>query len=62
MEFVADCESEADNPDGRPYGHERKHNGCRAEIGGCVSGYTYISRDPTCVSQIVFLPGRMLYA
>ncbi len=56
MAFVADCESEADNPDGRPYGHERKYNGCRAEIGGCVSGYTYISRDPTCVSQIVFLP------
>ena len=25
-------------------GHERKHNACRAEIGGCVSGYTYISR------------------
>ncbi len=25
-------------------GHERKHNACRAEIGGCVSGYTYASR------------------
>jgi len=25
-------------------GHERKHNACRADIGGCVSGYTYISR------------------
>jgi len=25
-------------------GHERKHNACRAEIGGCVSGFTYISR------------------
>ena len=25
-------------------GHERKHNACRAEVGGCVSGYTYISR------------------
>ena len=25
-------------------GHERKHNACRAEIGGCVSGYTYISK------------------
>jgi len=25
-------------------GHERKHNACRAEIGGCVSDYTYISR------------------
>jgi len=24
-------------------GHARKHNTCRAEIGGCVSGYTYIS-------------------
>jgi hypothetical protein len=21
-------------------GHKRKHNACRAEIGGCVSGYT----------------------
>jgi len=27
-----------------PAGHERKHKACRAEIGGCVSGYTYISR------------------
>jgi len=25
-------------------GHERKHNASRADIGGCVSGYTYISR------------------
>ncbi len=25
-------------------GHKHKHNACRAEIGGCVSGYTYISR------------------
>ena len=25
-------------------GHERKHNACRADIGGCVSGHTYISR------------------
>ncbi len=25
-------------------GHERKHNTCRADIGGCVSGYTYINR------------------
>jgi len=25
-------------------GHKRKHNACRAEIGGCVSDYTYISR------------------
>ncbi len=25
-------------------GHECKHNACRAEIGGCVSGYTCISR------------------
>jgi len=25
-------------------GHERKHNACRADIGGCVSGYTYIRR------------------
>ncbi len=25
-------------------GHERKHNACRAEVGGCISGYTYISR------------------
>ncbi len=25
-------------------GHERKHNACRAEVGGCVSGYTYIRR------------------
>jgi len=24
--------------------HERKHNACRADIGGCVSGYTSISR------------------
>jgi hypothetical protein len=23
-------------------GHERKHNACRAEVGGCESGYTYI--------------------
>ncbi len=25
-------------------GHERKHNACRAEIGGYVSGYTCINR------------------
>ena len=25
-------------------GHKRKHNACRAGIGGCVGGYTYISR------------------
>ncbi len=23
--------------------HERKHDACRAEIGGCVTDYTYIS-------------------
>ena len=22
-------------------GYERKHNACRADIGGCVRGYTY---------------------
>jgi len=32
-------------------GHKHKHNACRAEIGGCVSGYTYISR----VKQLWFL-------
>jgi hypothetical protein len=25
-------------------GHERKHNACRAEVGGCVCGYTYVRR------------------
>jgi hypothetical protein len=40
MAFVADCWGEADSADG----HKRKHNACTAEIGGCVSGYTYISR------------------
>ena len=25
-------------------GHERKHNACRAEVGSCVGGYTYIRR------------------
>ncbi len=28
----------------RTAGHERKHVACRADIGGCVSGYTDISR------------------
>ncbi len=27
-------------------GHERKHNACKAETGGCVSDYTHISRVP----------------
>jgi len=61
MAFVADCESEADNPDGRPYGHERKHNGCRAEIGGRVSAYTYINRirSPTSVYMSVKEKGHV---
>ena len=25
-------------------GHERKHNACSADIGGCCSGTTYVSR------------------
>jgi len=37
-------------------GHQRKHNACRAEIKGCVSGYTHFSRDTTRVSQIVLVP------
>ena len=24
--------------------HERKHSACRADIGGCVYGYAFISR------------------
>ena len=28
-------------------GHERKHNACRADIGGCVCGDTYISSVKT---------------
>ena len=38
---AADCEVEADS---LTAGHERKHNACRAEFGGCISGYTYITR------------------
>ncbi len=40
MAAVAGCRVKADGPDG----HVRKHNACRAEIGGCMSGHTYISR------------------
>jgi len=37
-------------------GHECKHNACRAEVGGCVSGYTYIRRIGTAPSaSAVFL-------
>ena len=32
-------------------GHECKHNAYRADIGGCVSGYTYISRVPSITGQ-----------
>ncbi len=34
-------------------GHKRKHNECRTEVRGCVSGYTYISRvkSPESVYQ-----------
>ncbi|DBA78619.1 TPA: hypothetical protein ACH3X1_008546 [Trebouxia sp. C0004] len=27
-----------------PAGQKHKHNACRADIGGCVNGYTYISK------------------
>ncbi len=35
---------------------ERKPNTCRADLGGCVSGYTYISRDTAltmCVQALL---------
>ena len=34
-------------------GHERKHNACRADVGGSVNSYTYISRvkSPQVVCQ-----------
>ena len=37
-------------------GHQRKHNACRAEIKGCVSGCTHFSRDTTRVSQGGLVP------
>ena len=55
-------------------GHKRKHDvdACRAEVGGCISGYTYIRRkmlllsilmqQVTCIAraQLVNTPGKML--
>jgi len=34
-------------------GRERKHNACRVEVGGCVSGCTHINRVLLCCQQMV---------
>ena len=40
MASVTNCKGKANS-------HERKHNACRADIGDCVIGYTYINRLET---------------
>jgi len=49
MACVADYEGKADSPDGQPSKCKHNIDACRsrAEIGVCLSGYTYISKVQT---------------